>query len=376
MKKTDLIWGILLLVVSCNSSRDSIEIVDFVHYDIHTSLDEVTKLGYIDYDSVRFSDGSYATYKLQGAPQNSLTEFIDNRGRRIATVSNASECYGQVIIYKYDKEDKLTNLVYFTDSDRLDLYDDKKYKEWWYDNTDSTSYYKVFRNRIETIDYEHPDTSFYRQINIAYDKDGMAVKATDVNSGNVIEAPQGYLLDISVEPCVRFWGSDLDGGHFIFKVCVKPKEPIPVEYTMFRYADFVPTLEENYKNKTLARTVLYPNPTYCEHYKETRIMTHENGRNVYTISYDGKSDIIKREWSKGRLLIERRISMYGTTLEKVSYSYSLPSSQVKVIKEVIDYESMTLKKKAEAYTTLSDIGLESDEMQPLKHSYEWENVYE
>lgn len=53
--------------------------------------------GFIEYDSVRFSDGSYAVHRLQYAPQNSLTEFFDNKGRTIATIARASECMHKLL---------------------------------------------------------------------------------------------------------------------------------------------------------------------------------------------------------------------------------------------------------------------------------------
>ena len=97
----------LLLIASCN--REDISITYFKQ--LQSTSDNTNKedslmmpCGFIEYDSVRFSDGSYAVHRLQYAPQNSLTEFFDNKGRTIATVARASECYAQTLVYDYDDE--------------------------------------------------------------------------------------------------------------------------------------------------------------------------------------------------------------------------------------------------------------------------------
>ena len=72
---------VLLLVTSCN--KEDISIAYFKQ--LQSISDNTNKedslmmpCGFIEYDSVRFSDGSYAVHRLQYAPQNSLTEFFDN----------------------------------------------------------------------------------------------------------------------------------------------------------------------------------------------------------------------------------------------------------------------------------------------------------
>ena len=97
----------LLLIASCY--REDISITYFKQ--LQSTSDKTNKedslmmpCGFIEYDSVRFSDGSYAVHRLQYAPQNSLTEFFDNKGRTIATIARASECYAQTLVYDYDDE--------------------------------------------------------------------------------------------------------------------------------------------------------------------------------------------------------------------------------------------------------------------------------
>ena len=104
----------LLLVASCD--KEDISITYFKQ--MQSTSDNANKedslmipCGFIEYDSVRFSDGSYAVHRLQYAPQNSLTEFFDNKGRTIATVARASECYAQTLVYDYDDEGRLSHLL-------------------------------------------------------------------------------------------------------------------------------------------------------------------------------------------------------------------------------------------------------------------------
>ena len=103
---------VLLLVTSCN--KEDISIAYFKQ--LQSISDNTNKedslmmpCGFIEYDSVRFSDGSYAVHRLQYAPQNSLTEFFDNKGRTIATIARASECYAQTLVYDYDDEGRLAH---------------------------------------------------------------------------------------------------------------------------------------------------------------------------------------------------------------------------------------------------------------------------
>lgn len=216
------IFAALLLVASCNR-RECLDITYFKQ--LQSMLDGtqaedsmMINLGLIEYDSVRFSDGSYAVHRLQSSPQNSQTEFFDSEGRRIATVARASECYAQTLVYGYDAEGRLAHLLEYKDEIFEGLEDD------------STSFgrsrdgYLGFREMIAGIDYEHPDTAKYEQRDIVYDKDGDAVKTYVVFGHDSVVAPSGYKLAVAVEPCPYFWESDIDGGTFVFRVSKKPKK--------------------------------------------------------------------------------------------------------------------------------------------------------
>lgn len=189
------------MVTSCN--KEDISIAYFKQ--LQSISDNTNKedslmmpCGFIEYDSVRFSDGSYAVHRLQYAPQNSLTEFFDNKGRTIATVARASECYAQTLVYDYDDEGRLAHLLQY----KSEIFEGL--------DSDSASYertkegYLGFRQMIANMDYEHPDTAKFQQTNIEYDKDGDALKAYIVYGNDSIVAPSGYKLTVAVKPCLSF----------------------------------------------------------------------------------------------------------------------------------------------------------------------------
>ena len=77
---------VLLLVTSCNKEDISITYFKQLQNTSNNANKEDSLMmpcGFIEYDSVRFSDGSYAVYRLQYAPQNSLTEFLTIKGARL-----------------------------------------------------------------------------------------------------------------------------------------------------------------------------------------------------------------------------------------------------------------------------------------------------
>lgn len=172
----------------------------------------------LEYDSVRFSDGSYAVYHLQSAPQNSLTEFFDSKGRTIATIARASECHDQTLFYKYDVNGKLLHIVSFK-AESPDLV-----KTDSMESRGRKGLYEDFRNLIANFDYSHPDITLYSQADITYEEDGKAIKIAKAMSRSAITAPEGYCIDIEVKQCPGFWESDLNGGHYDIHVTMKPEK--------------------------------------------------------------------------------------------------------------------------------------------------------
>ena len=221
--KTFVLGLIVCGLCSCNYGKEDLQITYFKQYnEITDNIDSDNPLrkynGLIAYDTVRFSDDSYAVHRLQYSPQNSLTEFIDNKGQTITTISRASECYAQTLVYDYDETGKLRHLINFKKEIFDGLEPDTTYLER------GINRYLAFRRMIDNLDYEHPDTANYFQTNIEHDKDGNAIKTHIVNSNKSIVAPKGYKLSVSVKPCKSFWESDINGGFYIFHVTMKPKD--------------------------------------------------------------------------------------------------------------------------------------------------------
>lgn len=361
----------LLLVASCN--KEDISITYFKQlqsYSDNTNKEDslLMPCGFIEYDSIRFSDGSYAVHRLQFGPQNSLTEFFDNKGHTIATVARASECYAQTLVYNYDDEGRLAHLI--------------RYKSEIFEglDSDSASYgknkegYLGFRQMIANMDYEHPDTAKYQQTNIEYDKDGDAVKAYIVYGSDSIVAPNGYKLTVTVKPCLSFWQSDLHGGFYIFHVTMEPKRKDMPEYKVCRFADYMPSMESNYRNGRIVKTVWHHDPCIEPDDKDLTFIPVCNGdKNVYSVTWkDGSKH--ERAYKNGLLAYKQEISKYGTVLKKETYSF-LPNNKVKVTYETIDYKTKTLKTLSTSVMDVPNMEMYHEDMNVDSGDYRWENYY-
>ena len=373
------LWAAAVLVLSVAGSckraanvAGSLDIVDSIGYNIHDHADRLQGTNLLEYDSLRVSDGSIAFYRLANAPLNSLTEYRDQNGRLMATISRASECDGQVMIRRYDDRGRLLHLV--VGYETLDVDDDEK-NDYWMGNG-AVSPYLAFRQRMDELDYAHPDTARYVQYDLTFNDDGDVVKVTKALSSEVIEAPEGYKLDVSAEPCNSFWESDLDGGVYVFKVAVRPVKPDQPEYTIMRYADFVPAIEQNFRNGILERIVMYPEPSYPD--SKRMVVTREDKGNshLYTCKIDGDNQSYQTEWRDGLKRYKQTVSPYGTVLKRTSYEYSLPSTRVKAVFEVIDYETGKLKTDKVEFVEQVDLGAETDEMDLMRTVWIWGNVYD
>ena len=234
----------IMLVTACGQKK-RIEITDFKYYNAYDNPEILVEQGCIDYDSVTFSDGSYAVRQLKSAPLNSLTRYIDHTGRLIATVSSASETYAQCLVYGYDDEDRLRYLLRF---------DELREPEFRDETTDSA--YLNFRLAIDSVDFDNPDTTRHTLTEIMYGNDGIAREMLELPSGKNIKVPDNYRLEVSVVPCERFWESDLSGGRFLLKADIVPIEPIG-NYTVKCFEDFILIAEEHYKDGALQTSLQF-----------------------------------------------------------------------------------------------------------------------
>ena len=319
--------------------------------------------GWCEYDSVRFSDNSYAVYRLAFAPQNSLLEYYDNKGRTIATLSHASECAEQTLIYDYDEEGRLIHLA----TSRT-IGDDGLDDNW--------KGYLEFRQLIADMDYAHPDTAKYEVINIKYDQQGDAVKAYVGYSGEKIVAPKGYKLTIEVKKCTDFWMSDIDGGRYVFHVMMEPKDKNVKKYRICRYVDFVPTMEAYYVDGRIMMTTWHHNPELVSDKNQERgyFPDQEGDLNVYTTA---KKDGSKRQkaFRNGLLVYVQKISKYGTVLSRDTYEF-ISDKKVKVTEEGIDYGTKQLKVKDTRIEKFNNISMyQEDFYVDRENSDIWGNYY-
>lgn len=233
------------LYASCKEAAEPITIVDVMHEASVMGPGDEMSIGIFDYDSVQFSDGSYAVGRHQHAPQNALFQFFDAAGRLQATRSYASEVAEQVLVYGYDHEGRLSHLMSFSGPE---------YDYMYFVASDSG--YLAFRKQLDSIDFDHPDTTICRVAHISYDVAGRPCRVTEVPTGRTIQAPAGYGLDIRVEPGRLFWMSDLNGGYFYLNVDVVPAAG-QQNYRVSKFVDFVLSSVEYYVGGQRRRVVEY-----------------------------------------------------------------------------------------------------------------------
>lgn len=356
-----IVFSMIMLTAAC-SHGTKIEITNKEHTDIHEDSNCQEKTGFIDYDSVTYSDGSYAVSVLNYAPQNWLVRYVSKDGKLLATISSASETCPQRLVYGYDDEGRLKYLLQF---------DVKRGPDTLRERCDSA--YLHFRLAIDSIDFSEPDTSRHKVAEIMYGNEGYAYEIADRASGKKITAPTGYKLNVSVDPCAAFWSSDLDGGFYYLKVDVVPLKKGKGNYFIKRFVDFIPTIEEYYHDGQRVKIVCYPNPSYDNDVKTTISFKHENGANIYSRLKGNSTDTLISTWKGGRLENEVIRSKWGTVLNVKRYYY-LPFGKVKREERQFDFKAKKMKPAVEKTIKIADLPSEEDYMEPIKKS-SWMNAY-
>lgn len=356
-----IVFSLLLLTAAC-SQGTKLEITNKAHTDIHEDSNCQEKTGFIEYDSVVYSDGSYAVSGVKYAPQNWLVRYVSKDGKLLATVSSASETCPQRLVYGYDDKGRLKYLLRFDVKREPGTLDERR-----------DSAYLHFRLAIDSIDFSEPDTSRHKLAEIKYGNEGYAYEVEDRASGKKITAPTGYKLNVSVDPCVCFWMSDINGGFYYLKVDVVPLKKDNGNYVIKRFVDFIPTTEEHYHGGQRVKIVCYPNPLYDDDVKTTISFKQENGANIYSRLKGNSTDTLISTWKGGRLQEEIIRSKWGTLLNEKRYNY-LPSGKVKVEERRFDFKTKVLKPATERIINAASLPLESDNMSILQNSL-WNNVY-
>lgn len=319
------------------------------------------------YDSVRFSDGSYAVYCLQYAPQNSLTAFYDNKGRTIATIARATECYAQTLVYDYDEQGRLIHLLCY----KGEIFDGLEADSCQYGRTKEG--YLGFRQMLADMDYAHPDTAKYEQSTIEYDREGDAVKVYVEAGKDSIVAPEGYKLEVAVKPCLAFWDSDINGGAYIFHVTMEPKRQGVSAYKVRWFADYMPTMEADYQNGRFVKTVWYDEPSKFDDKDLIFCPVRMGDLNVYTTTWKegGKR---QRAYRNGKLAYVQEVSKYGTVMKREDYAY-LSDNKIRITLEKIDYGTRKLSKQSVRVIDVPDRNMFQEELNLISGNDRWENYY-
>lgn len=224
-----LILPIWIFLIAACSQKPQVEISKFYCY---SALDDPNYIQeWIKYDSIIFSDGSYAVMQLKTSPMNSLIRYIDSDGQLMSTVAAASETYPQKLIYGYDENGRLKYLLDY--DGQLDTDFDHEYSE---------DDYMRYRLAIDSVDFRNPDLNRHIFTEIIYDEDGIAREITEQPSGKSIKAPENHRLDVRVVPCENFWYSDLNGGFFVLQTDIIPLNQTS-DRAVERYEDFEKVVE-------------------------------------------------------------------------------------------------------------------------------------
>ena len=189
-----------------------------------------------------------------------------------------------------------------------------------------------------------------------------------------IVAPSGYKLTIAVKPCLSFWQSDLDGGFYIFHVTMEPKRKDMLEYKVCRFADYMPSMESEYRNGRIIKIVWHHDPCIEPDDKDLVFIPIRTGDlNVYSVTLEDGSKH-QRAYKNGLLAYKQEISKYGTILKKETYSFP-SNNKVKVTYETIDYKTKTLKTQSTSVMDVPNMEMYHEEMNVDSGDYRWENYY-
>lgn len=358
-KEAVLFLFVMVLLASCE-----ITVRESVHSDILSDTTVMSRLGCIDYDSVRFSDGSYVVMRMKNAPQNSLAVYTDNKGRVMATGAQASECGEQIVVYGYDGKGRLTHYLELHDGFPCDSGERKLMSV--------KDDYLAFRRFMDDIDFSRPDTSLYTQVDFVYKDGGYVGEVRKCCTDVRIIAPEGYKISVDVKQCVNFWDSDIRGGYYNLMADMVPLSPSMKDYAVRRWVNMEPSVEEHYRDGGLWKLVCYPNDQVSGIGKRTKTMVRNAGKTVYTLVDEADNSVEINVYENNRLCEQLKKNSYGTVLLRKVYTY-LSDDKVNVTEE--RYNSKTHKPECTVKTTVKEhLPREEREMLNL-YLPMWDNVY-
>lgn len=145
-------------------------------------------------------------------------------------------------------------------------------------------------------------------------------------------------------------------------------------YKVCRFADYMPSMESEYRNGRIVKTVWHHDPCIESDDKDLVFIPVCNGdKNVYSVTWkDGSKH--ERAYKNGLLAYKQEISKYGTVLKKETYTFP-SNNKVKVTYETIDYKTKNLKIQSVSLEDVDNMDVYHEDMNVISENYRWENYY-
>ena len=155
---------------------------------------------------------------------------------------------------------------------------------------------------------------------------------------------------------------------------MEPKNKNQSAYKVCRFADFMPSVESDYRNGYIVKTIWHRHPSMCPDDADRVFIPVRVGElNVYSSTGDDGSKH-QRAYRNGLLAYTQTVSKYGTLLEKETYTF-LPNNKAKVAVESIDYPTKTLKTQSVSIIDVPHPEAYQEDMNVDCGDFRWENYY-
>lgn len=155
---------------------------------------------------------------------------------------------------------------------------------------------------------------------------------------------------------------------------MEPKRKDLQNYKVCRFADYLPSMESEYRNGRIVKTVWHHDPCIESDDKDlVFIPIITDDLNVYSVTWEDGSKH-QRVYKDGLLAYKQEISRYGTALKKETYSF-LSDKKVKVTFETIDYKTKALKTISTSVMNVPNMEKFREDMNVISGIYRWKNYY-
>lgn len=296
------------------------------------------------------------------APSNSAFRVYDKKGRERLIGGSCSECYLDYVI----RYDYAPSGVFSGFSDGY-LYIDIKDTAAMQQLASFLSGHDTFLFREDEDDAE--TIGLENRYVFTYDENKRLTGVTDPAKGSRLTAPEGYSIDYEIQPGLRFWESDLDGGKYNLMFYIKP---VPAAKN--------PTYSATYIGYHLCMTTCRAeNSTTSVLYGREgelvtkRVWTDLGERQAYEQTDGAEEETRKIEWENDRPVSDRLISRWGTVLRETTYRYA--KGKVQRTTSAYDYTAKQLQLEQDTTVSIEEIaGLSPTRLMDLQDAYR--SIYE